>query len=227
MLQISYWGAYINDLYLPQSKPDTPLPTYASPTTPLPVTQLPTPVILTPTTPPTPLLATPAPITALRTVTGSVELAWYQPLAQHMLYSTEGGYYSQPLSGGPAIRLGGTDSECCSVLRVAPDERDALIQTHDGIYRVSLDSGARTQLTAPFPPALIVDPSTVRLSEDGRFAPYHVPIATTTSPGQQPQRDPPKIVIAIYSVPLSGGPPVRLTPPGTNYHYHLQRCALA
>jgi len=175
-------------------------PTSAAP--PL-VTQLPTPAV------PTPLQSKPLPITTLGDIPSDAQVISDLPIDRHILYSVNGALYSQPLSGGSAIALGGDQSHWNGPLFISSDGNTLLEQRTDGIYRAPIAGGPAVKLSQP--PAT-GDGSTISyagISPDGRLV--LEALAGEPPAAWKDQLQDPRWTLALFVVPFSGGTPVRLS----------------
>jgi Tol biopolymer transport system component len=193
----------ITPVYVPPSGGSTAAPQYATLATPPPVTQLPAPVA------PTPLPAVLAPITRLGTVANDTTFFENLPVYDHLIYRVRGTFYSQALRGGPPVSLGGDDQYWTNAVFLSPDGKALIYQLSDAVYRASLDDGARQQLTPPLASGESI--AEAQASPDGRYVVYGV--AGPKPAAWKDQLKNYNWIIALYRLPIAGGPPVRLTPP--------------
>lgn len=189
----------------PADSSAAPLPPVAA-TTRLPVTQLPTPAV------PTPLQAALAPIKQLGSVSGEVTLFSDLPIYDHVLYRLGGTLYSQALRGGAAVSLGGDDQYWTNSIAISPDGKTCVYQLQDAVYRVPIAGGRPVRITPPLTEGITTTIASAQTSPDGRYVIYGV-LGPKPAAWKDRLREDGPWTIALYSVPVAGGTPVRLSPP--------------
>jgi Tol biopolymer transport system component len=192
----------ISLVYLPPSGSSTAPLQQATLATPPPFTQLPAPVA------PTPLPAVLAPITRLGTVANDTTVFENLSVYHHAIYRVRGTFYSQALRGGPPVSLGGDDQYWTNTVFLSPDGKALIYQLSDAVYRASLDDGARQRLTPPLASGESI--ADAQISPDGRYVVYGV--VGTKPAAWKDQLKNTSWIVTLYSLPIAGGPPVRLTP---------------
>ena len=192
--------------YLPPSGRNAAPAPRATAATPLPVTQLPTPAI------PTPLAAAPAAIKLLGDAPSDATLFTHLPVDQHVLYQAHGALYSQALRGGAAQFLGGDNDHPAELLVITPDRKTLIYRLSDAVYRVPIAGGRSVRITPPLVEGAETGILSTEFSQDGRYLVYGV-----TGPKPAAWKDQLREIdswtVALYRVPVTGGPAVRLTPP--------------